>query len=41
MSWAFFGRYCDEAYAIVDAMDSPKARRALDRSKIEKFLKTL
>jgi len=41
MSWAFFGRYCDEAYAIVDALDTPKTRRALDRSKIEKFLKTL
>lgn len=41
MSWAFFGKYCDEAYAIIDALDTPKKRRALDRAKIERFLKGL
>jgi len=41
MSWAFFGRYCDEAYAVIDALDTAKKRRTLDRAKIEKFLKRL
>jgi hypothetical protein len=41
MSWAFFGKYCDEAYAIIDALDTPKKRRTLDRGKIERFLKAL
>jgi hypothetical protein len=41
MSWAFFNRYCDEAYAVIDALDTPKKRRALNRLKIEKFLKGL
>jgi hypothetical protein len=41
MSWAFFGRYCDEAYAIIDALDTTRKRRILDRSKVERFLKTL
>jgi hypothetical protein len=41
MSWAFFRTYCDEAYAVIDALDTPKKRRSLDRSKIERFLQTL
>jgi hypothetical protein len=41
MSWAFFRKYCDEAYAIIDALDTAKKRRALDRGKIERFLNTL
>jgi hypothetical protein len=41
MTWAFFAKYCDEAYAVVDALDTPKKRRALDRTKIERFLDTL
>jgi hypothetical protein len=41
MSWAFFDKYCDEAYAIIDAIDTPRKRRGLDRSKIESFLDTL
>jgi hypothetical protein len=41
MSWIFFGKYCDEAYAIIDAVDTPKKRRLLNRAKIERFLKTL
>jgi hypothetical protein len=41
MSWAFFDKYCDEAYAMIDALNTAKTRRALDRSKIEKFLATL
>ena len=41
MTWAFFGKYCDEAYAIIDALDTPKKRRILDRLKIESFLESL
>src|SRR6266576_2135373 len=41
MSWGFFRKYCDEAYAVIDATDTPKKRRALDRSTIEQFLDTL
>jgi hypothetical protein len=26
MSWAFFDKYCDEAYAIVDYKDSAKSK---------------
>ena len=38
MSWAFFRKYCDEAYAIIDAIDTPKKRRALDTKKLRQFL---
>jgi hypothetical protein len=41
MSWGFFRKYCDEAYAVIDALDTPKKRRALNRSKVERFLGTL
>jgi len=38
MTWAFFAKYCDEAYAIIDARDTPKLRRALDARAIAAFL---
>ena len=41
MSWRFFGKYCDEAYAIIDALDTAKKRRALDKRKLERFLDNL
>jgi len=41
MSWKFFAKYCDEAYAIIDALDTLKKRRTLDRKKIETFLNSL
>jgi hypothetical protein len=41
MSWAFFAKYCDEAYAIIDALDTAKKRRALNGAKIESFLDSL
>jgi len=41
MSWAFFAKYCDEAYAVIDELDTPRKRRALDTAKIERFLNTL
>jgi hypothetical protein len=41
MSWQFFGKYCDEAYAVIDALDTAKKRRALDSTKLEAFLNGL
>jgi hypothetical protein len=40
MSWAFVDKYCDEAYAIIDAIDTPEKKRNLDEKKINEFLKT-
>ena len=40
MSWAFVDKYCDEAYAIIDAIDTPEKKRNLDEEKINKFLKS-
>jgi hypothetical protein len=40
MSWAFVDKYCDEAYAIIDAVDTAEKKRNLDEEKINKFLKT-
>ena len=41
MSWAFLAKYCDEAYAIIDAIDSAKKKRALDVGKLDAFLRAL
>ena len=41
MTWAFFGKYCDEAYAIIDAVDTAKKRKGLDAKKIKTFLSRL
>ena len=41
MTWAFFEKYCDEAYAIVDAKNSAKQRRALDLAAVRRFLRDL
>ena len=41
MTWAFFNKYCDEAYAIIDAIDTAKAKKALDTKKIKAFLNAL
>lgn len=38
MTWAFLEKYCDEAYAIIDAVDSPKKKRGLNEKKIDEFL---
>jgi hypothetical protein len=40
MSWAFVDKYCDEAWAIIDDVDTPEKKRTLDEEKINKFLKT-
>ncbi|HYW49006.1 MAG TPA: hypothetical protein VE861_00285 [Gemmatimonadaceae bacterium] len=41
MSWKFFARYCDEAYAIIDALNTPKKRAMLDETKLDAFLATV
>jgi hypothetical protein len=41
MTWAFFDKYCDEAYAIIDAIDTAKKKKALDAAKLNAFLKSL
>ena len=38
MSWAFVNRYCDEAYVIIDAIDTPEKKRIFDEKKINSIL---
>lgn len=38
MTWAFLVKYCDEAYTIIDAIDTAKKKRALDAKKLDAFL---
>jgi hypothetical protein len=38
MTWAFFEKYCDEAYAIIDAVNTAKIKKALDTKKLKAFL---
>jgi len=40
MTWAWFDKYCDEAYAIFDAKDRFK-KAMIDKKKITAFLKAL
>lgn len=41
MSWAFFAKYCDEAYAIIDDMNTARKRAMLDEKKLDAFLATV
>jgi hypothetical protein len=41
MTWKFFDKYCDEAYAIFDAVDTAKKKKAIDAVKLNAFLKKL
>jgi hypothetical protein len=41
MSWTFLKKYCDEAYAIIDEIDTAKKKRLLDAKKLDAFLDTL
>jgi len=41
MSWAFFEKYCDEAYAIFDARDTLKREQLVDEGKVDAFLAAL
>jgi hypothetical protein len=38
MTWAFFDKYCDEAYAIIDAVNTPKKKKALNLVRLTAFL---
>ena len=40
MSWAFVEKYCDEAYVIIDDVNTPEKKRTLDKEKLNKFLAT-
>jgi len=40
MTWAWFDRYCDEAYAIFDAKNKFK-KAMIDRDKLKGFLQTV
>jgi hypothetical protein len=37
MTWAFFDKYCDEAYAIFDAVDTQKIKQHVDRDWLKKL----
>jgi hypothetical protein len=41
MTWAFFEKSCDEAYAIIDAIDTPKTEKALNAKALAAFLGAL
>jgi hypothetical protein len=41
LSWAFLDRYCDEAYAIFDALDTAKLKRLVRTDEIREFLAAL
>jgi hypothetical protein len=41
MTWKFIERYCDEAYAIFDAVDSAKVKKAVDLGKLKRLLAAL
>lgn len=40
MTWAFFDKYCDEAYGIIDAVNTRKVRTAIDVKKLNQMLKS-
>lgn len=37
----FFDKYCDEAYAVIDEVNSFKKKQALDSGKLKEFLDSL
>ena len=41
MSWAFFAAYCDEAYAMIDALNTEAKRANIDEKKLNAFLETV
>jgi len=41
ITWAFIDKYCDEAYAIFDDINTAKLKAALNTNKIESFLSAL
>ncbi len=38
ITWAFLDKYCDEVYAIIDAKDTAKKKKALNYAKLKEFL---
>ena len=38
MTWKFFDKYCDEAYAIIDAINTAKLKKAIDTKQLVAFL---
>lgn len=41
LTWAFFEKYCDEAYSMIDAINTRARRAALKADKIDAFLATV
>ncbi|HZZ27710.1 MAG TPA: hypothetical protein VFE46_06845 [Pirellulales bacterium] len=41
MTWAFFDKFCDEAYAIIDAVDTQKIKQNIDVNKLEELIAVL
>jgi hypothetical protein len=41
MTWKFFTKYCDEAYAVIDAINTPQQRAMLDAKVLDAFLSTV
>ena len=41
MSWAFFTKYCDEAYALIDDLNTAKKRAAINGKALDAFLATV
>jgi len=41
MTWRFLDKYCDEAYAIIDAVNTAKKKAAINVKKLETFLASL
>jgi hypothetical protein len=41
ITWKFIDKYCDEAYAMFDAKDSAKVKKAVDLGKLKRLLAKL
>src|ERR1051325_9203429 len=41
MTWAFFDKYCDEAYALVDEVNVKKGKKGIDVQKLMEYLNSL
>ncbi len=41
MTWSFFAKYCDEAYAIIDAVETAKTKKAINVKTLDAFLATV
>jgi hypothetical protein len=41
MTWAFWDKYCDESYAIFDALNTAKAKKALDVKAVKAYMASM